>query len=86
MGRREYSQSGRRLCPLQHSRTLCGIQLHHPKGGRITVDGDVDLKVKGTGILANGGGSTVVVKGGGTVSIENNDDAAHYALAAESGK
>ena len=56
------------------------------KGGRITVDGDVDLKVKGTGILANGGGSTVVVKGGGTVSIENNDDAAHYALAAESGK
>ena len=56
------------------------------KGGHITVDGDVDLKVKGTGILANGGGSTVVVKGGGTVSIENNDDAAHYALAAESGK
>uniref|UniRef100_UPI0028809BA1 hypothetical protein n=1 Tax=Dialister invisus TaxID=218538 RepID=UPI0028809BA1 len=56
------------------------------KGGRITVDGDVDLKVKGTGILANGGSSTVVVKGGGTVSIENNDDAAHYALAAESGK
>lgn len=33
------------------------------KGGHITVDGDVDLKVKGTGILANGGGSTVVVKG-----------------------
>lgn len=61
-------------------------QLCHPKGGHITVDGDVDLKVKGTGILANGGGSTVVVKGGGTVSIENNDDAAHYALAAESGK
>ena len=56
------------------------------KGGHITIDGDVDLKVKGTGILANGGGSTVVVKGGGTVSIENNDDAAHYALAAESGK
>lgn len=72
--------------PITAQPDLCGIHHAIQKGGHITADGDVDLKVKGTGILANGGGSTVVVKGGGTVSIENNDDAAHYALAAESGK
>ena len=86
MGCGKYGKSGRRLCPLQHIRLYAGSDYTIQKGGHITVDGDVDLKVKGTGIMANGGGSTVIVKGGGTVSIENNDSAEHYAMASEGGK
>ena len=62
-----------------------GSNYNIQKGGQITVDGDVDLKVKGTGIVANGGGSTVTVKGGGQVDIEENEDDEHYALVAEGG-
>ena len=62
-----------------------GSNYNIQKGGQITVDGDVDLKVKGTGIVANGGGSTVTVKGGGQVDIEENDNDVHYALVAEGG-
>ncbi|MFR2574316.1 MAG: hypothetical protein ACLS9H_06130, partial [Dialister sp.] len=62
-----------------------GSNYNIQKGGQITVDGDVDLKVKGTGIVANGGGSTVTIKGGGQVDIEENEDDVHYALVAEGG-
>ena len=56
-----------------------------PKGGQITVNGDVDLAIRGTGILANGAGSQVIVKGGGKIEIERNDSGIHYAVDAQSG-
>lgn len=48
----------------------------------VTVNGNVDLAVKGTGIQANSGAS-VSVTGGGKVVIAKNSDADQYALVSE---
>ena len=54
------------------------------KGGTITVNGDVDLAINGTGIFANGGASTVDINGGGTI-LTNKENSSHYALISQSG-
>lgn len=54
-------------------------------GGRIVVNGNVDLAVNGTGVLANGNGSSVVINGGGTILTNKDNKDVHYALAAENG-
>ena len=59
----------------------------------VTVNGDVDLVVDGTGILANQYGATVDINGGGTIKVNNKpakfngteNDEIHYAIAAASG-
>ena len=48
----------------------------------VTVKGDVDITVNGTGIQANKGGKVNVI-GGGSVKIDRNDKADQYALEAE---
>ena len=58
-----------------------GIQ----KGGQIDVSGDVDLKIDGNGIFANGGGSTVTVAGGGTIEVKRDNANAFFAIMAQSG-
>ena len=55
------------------------------KGSTIHVEGDVDLAIKGTGILANGGGATVIIDGGGNILTNKESKAGHYALIAQSG-
>ena len=52
--------------------------------GSISVEGGVDLSVKGTGMQANGG-ATIVVNGGGNIKIAEDKVADQYALAAEAG-
>ena len=52
--------------------------------GSITVNGGVDLFVKGTGMQANGG-ATIVVNGGGQIKIAEDTKADQYALVAEAG-
>ena len=54
-------------------------------GGQITIDGAVNLRVKGSGIFANGGTSTVRVKKGGKIYIGENSEVSHYAIVAECG-
>lgn len=54
------------------------------KGGKINVNGKVDLAVNGTGVLANGGGSTINLNQGGTILINKDNVNEHYAIAAES--
>ena len=56
----------------------------NPAGGKIVVNGNVDLAVNGTGVLANGNGSSVVINGGTILTNKDNKDV-HYALAAENG-
>lgn len=51
---------------------------------KVHVNGDVNLRIKGTGIQANKN-SEVVVTGGGKVRIARNLDSDHYALEAEAG-
>lgn len=53
------------------------------QGARINVNGDVDLAVKGTGILANGGNSQININGGGNILINRSDSGINYALVAE---
>lgn len=53
-------------------------------GGIINVNGNVDLAVNGTGVLANGAGSTININGGGTILTNNDTVNEHYAIAAES--
>lgn len=53
-------------------------------GAHITVNGDVDLAIKGNGIWANGGGSVVTVNGGGTILTDDESDTP-YAILASSG-
>ena len=57
----------------------------NPAGGKIVVNGNVDLAVNGTGVLANGNGSSVVINGGGTILTNKDNKDVHYALAAENG-
>ena len=59
----------------------------------VTVTGDVDLAVDGTGILANQNGATVDIEGGGTIKVNDkpakfngtDKDEIHYAIAASLG-
>ena len=56
------------------------------KGAIINVNGNVDLKVKGTGVMANGGNSQVYLNNG-NVTIETNQEATtpDYAVISASG-
>ena len=54
-------------------------------GGKIVVNGNVDLSINGTGVLANGNGSSVVINGGGSILTNNSNQDVNYALAAENG-
>lgn len=40
------------------------------RGSLININGNVDLAVNGTGVLANGGFATVNINGGGTINIK----------------
>lgn len=52
--------------------------------GMVSIDNNVDIQAKETGILTEGGASTVTV-GGGTISVEKNDDDVRYAAHAHGG-
>ena len=54
-------------------------------GVTINVNGNVDLAVNGTGVLANGFGSTVNINGGGTIVTNKDASDFHYGLAATNG-
>jgi len=53
-------------------------------GGKVHVNGDVNMAVKGTGMQANKN-SEIIVTGGGTVRIAKDMNADQYALEAEAG-
>lgn len=57
-----------------------GIQ----KGGHVTIDGNVDLKVNGNGLFSNGGGGDITVNGG-AIEVNRDNTQGYYALIAESG-
>ena len=53
-------------------------------GSRITINGDADVDVDGTGIHA-GGRSVITIRGGGTVRTQKDTKLPHFALNAEEG-
>ena len=53
--------------------------------GMVSIDNNVDIQAKETGILTEGGASMVTV-GGGTISVEKDDAAVRYAAHAHGGK
>lgn len=59
-----------------------GFKEEFPEDSRVTVKGDVDLHINGTGMQANEN-ATIEVKGGGKIEIEKRDDAEHYAIMTE---
>lgn len=52
--------------------------------GMVSIDNNVDIQAKETGILTEGGASMVTV-GGGTISVEKDDAAVRYAAHAHGG-
>lgn len=72
------------------AKTVNGMMAEN--GAAITVDGNVDLAIHGTGLIAFNGGSDITIKGGGTILTYRNDPINesekqyyHYALAADRG-
>ena len=55
-------------------------------GATINVNGNVDLAVNGTGVVANGYNSTVNINGGGTITTNKDATKQHYGLVATNGK
>ena len=56
------------------------------KGAIINVNGNVDLAVNGTGVVANGYNAEVNINGGGTITTNKDATKQHYALVATNGK
>lgn len=54
-------------------------------GSTININGNVDLAVNGTGVIANGNNSTVNINGGGVILTNKENEDVHYSLAAENG-
>ena len=54
-------------------------------GPKITINGDVNAKIDGNGLFANGGSAKLTINGGGNIEINKDNTHNYYALLAESG-
>ena len=54
-------------------------------GPKVTVNGDVNAKIDGNALFANGGGAKLTINGGGNIEINKDNTHHYYAMIAESG-
>ena len=68
-------------CSLIYSGSNYMIQ----KGPKVTINGDVNAKIDGNGLFANGGSAKLTINGGGNIEINKDNKHTYYALLAECG-
>ena len=68
-------------CSLVYSGNSYSIQT----GPKVTIEGDVNARIQGNGLFANGGHAKLTIKGGGYLEIDPNNNNNYYAMIAESG-
>ena len=68
-------------CSLVYSGSNYKVQM----GPKITINGDVNAKIDGNGLFANGGSAKLTINGGGNIEINKDNTHNYYALLAESG-
>ena len=68
-------------CSLVYSGSNYTLQM----GPKITINGDVNAKIDGNGLFANGGSAKLTINGGGNIEINKDNTHNYYALLAESG-
>lgn len=49
-------------------------------GPKITINGDVNAKIDGNGLFANGGSAKLTINGGGNIEINKDNTYNYYAL------
>ena len=54
-------------------------------GPKVTINGDVNAKIDGNALFANGGGAKLTINGGGNIEINKDNTHNYYAMIAESG-
>ena len=54
------------------------------KGSKVVVNGNTDLYINGSGVVANGGGSYIELNGDTNIEIAQNEGQRHFAVEAES--
>ena len=67
-------------CSLVYSGSNYKVQM----GPKITINGDVNAKIDGNGLFANGGHAKLTINGGGNIEINKDNTHNYYALLAES--
>ena len=67
-------------CALVYSGSNYKVQM----GPKITINGDVNAKIDGNGLFANGGHAKLTINGGGNIEINKDNTHNYYALLAES--
>lgn len=67
-------------CSLVYSGSNYALQM----GPKVTINGDVNAKIDGNGLLANGGHAKLTINGGGNIEINKDNTHNYYAMMAES--
>ena len=68
-------------CSLVYSGSNYSLQM----GPKVTINGDVNAKIDGNGLFANGGHAKLTINGGGNIEINKDNEHNYYAMMAESG-
>ena len=67
-------------CSLVYSGSNYSLQM----GPKVTINGDVNAKIDGNCLFANGGHAKLTINGGGNIEINKNNEHTYYAMMAES--
>ena len=68
-------------CSLIYSGSNYSLQM----GPKVTINGDVNAKIDGNALFANGGHAKLTINGGGNIEINKDNEHNYYAMIAESG-
>ena len=68
-------------CSLVYSGNNYTLQM----GPKVTINGDVNAKIDGNCLFANGGHAKLTINGGGNIEINKNNEHTYYAMMAECG-
>ena len=68
-------------CSLVYSGSNYSLQM----GPKVTINGDVNAKIDGNCLFANGGHAKLTINGGGNIEINKDNEHTYYAMMAESG-
>ena len=68
-------------CSLVYSGSNYSLQM----GPKVTINGDVNAKIDGNCLFANGGHAKLTINGGGNIEINKNNEHTYYVMIAESG-
>ena len=67
-------------CSLVYSGSNYSLQM----GPKVTINGDVNAKIDGNALFANGGHAKLTINGGGNIEINKDNEHTYYAMMAES--